>query len=246
MPALEAAISTNVQAWNTNLQKRFGRDGWNGTGGAVDVELNPRSQGASWVDGVLYAGGAGASRDVISHEMTHGLLYSLAPKADFVGRNSALGEAWADALTVLQHPDDWRIRTNMSPDSGPEDVVRDLAHPKISTISEAMRTTAVHDASGPIGLVAVRLAGTIGADRTTDIWYEAIPYFNSYLAKYASMEQLKGDQLELDRWIEAQGGGFGAAYRATMNASKAHGPEVTAAVRDAWKSVGMLANASHG
>ena len=220
------------------LRSRFGRNGWDNRGAALEVVVHaPGDDGrpmnnAFWDrekhkiylgdgDGRIFAP-LGGALDVLTHETVHAVVDSEV-KLQYKGQQGGINESWADVIGSLNDPDkDWLIGEDVFTPGTPGDAIRDLAAPRYSNVKQITpgSDVEVHDLSGIPSLAAVRVADKIGRDQMGSIWYRALC-----------------DHLD-------SRAGFSGAARATLQSAidlfGQRSPQF-AAVSDAWKSVGVNA-----
>lgn len=229
----------NALRVNEYLRTRFDRDGWDGKGAqlqvvvhAPDADGNPGMNNAYWDrdHGKIYLGDGdgrilaplGGALDVLTHETFHAVVDSEV-NLQYKGQQGGINESWADVLGALADPDhDWLIGEDVYTPGKPDDAIRNLAQPRFANVSEIPPGAGVemHDLSGIPSLAAVRVADRIGRDQMGQIWYRALC-----------------DHLD-------SRSGFAGAARATLaSTQELFGADSAqfAAVRDAWKSVGVNA-----
>jgi Zn-dependent metalloprotease len=231
--ALEAF--RNAERVDNFLRTTFQRNGWDGKGGALEVVVHVPDEGgaklnnAYWDndrgriyfgdgDGRVFAPLAG-SLDVMAHETAHAIVDSEV-KLRYSGQQGAINESFGDIIGSLADPDDWLIGEDVFTPGVPNDAIRDLAKPRFSHTNQIPPGTdpGVHDLSGIPSLAAVRVAEKVGRNDMGQIWYRALT-----------------DHLD-------SRAGYSGAARATMSAAhELFGSDSAqfAAVRDAWKSVGV-------
>lgn len=214
--------------------KKFGRSGWDGNGAAArvvvhapDVTGNPKMNNAYWDtsdrsfhmgdgDGTLFSP-LGAAKDVAAHEYTHAVVDS-SVKLTYLGQEGGINESFSDVLGS-GIDGNWLIGEDVFTPGHKGDAIRDLEHPTYDNFKTLPKdVNEVHDLSGIPSLAAVNVAKAVGRDKMEQIWYHGL------------VDHLKPHS------------GFAGAARATMEAAAAlYGKDGTefAAVRDAWKGVGV-------
>lgn len=220
------------------LRTRFNRNGWDGKGAPLEVVVHTPGEGGQGMNNAfwdrdrhkIYLGDGdgrifaplGGALDVLTHETIHAVVDSEV-HLQYKGQQGGINESWADVLGSLADPDhDWLIGEDVFTPGTPGDAIRDLAQPRYSSTKQLTPGTdvEVHDLSGIPSLAAVRVADKIGRDQMGAIWYRAL------------CEHLDSRA------------GFSGAARATLESAQdlfgSDSPQF-AAVRDAWKSVGVNA-----
>jgi bacillolysin len=226
----------NGQRIDRFLRDRFGRNGWDGQGGRLQLVVHAtdspgqgmnnaywdREQARIYLgdgDGRIFAP-LGDSVDVLAHETFHAIV-DAEVNLRYEGQQGGINESWADVLGSLADPDnDWLIGEDVYTPGSPNDAIRNLAAPRFSHVNQIPpgNQVGVHDLSGVPSLAAVRVADRIGRDQMGDIWYRALT-----------------DHLD-------SRAGFAGAARATLEAAVelyGHDSAQFAAVMNAWKSVGV-------
>ncbi len=227
----------NGQKVDQFLHDRFGRNGWDGKGGRLQLVVHAtdgssttgmnnaywdRDQGRIYLgdgDGRIFAP-LGGSLDVLTHETFHAIVDSEV-NLRYEGQQGGINESWADVLGSLADPDnDWLIGEDVYTPGSPNDAIRNLAQPRFSNVNQIPPggQVGVHDLSGVPSLAAVRVAERIGRDSMGKIWYRA-----------------------LTEHLDSRAGFAGAARATLMAAVDLFGGDSDqyAAVMDAWKSVGV-------
>lgn len=210
------------------LLTRFGRDGVNGRGGAIELVVHaPDRNNAYWDgptsrvelgdgDGTQW-GAFGDSVSVVAHELYHGVI-DAEVKLDYEqAEQAAIHESLADVFAAGV-VGSWRIGEEVITPGVAGDAIRDLAAPDVKHLRDAKRVGEPHALSGVASLAAVRAAKEIGSDQMQQVWYHALV-----------------DQM-------ADGAGFSEAARATARqAAVLYGDHSMQhqAVIDAWESVGV-------
>jgi aureolysin len=231
----------NASEVMTFLKERFGRDGLDGRGQQLDVVVHVQEPGfggpmnnAYWDgqagrmfigdgDGQMFAP-LGLAKDIIAHETGHAILESEV-KMGFEGQEGALHESFGDVLGSLVDGDDWQIGEDAFTPSKGGDALRDLSKPeKYSNLSQVPAgVNEPHLLADIPNLAAYRVAEKIGREAMGKVWYEG---FTAHLKDYAQ---------------------FNDAAKATIDAAAqlfGTGSTQAAAVADAWKSVGVLRDAT--
>jgi Zn-dependent metalloprotease len=211
------------------LLQRFGRDGVNGKGGAIELVVHaPDRYNAYWDnanqrielgdgDGKEW-GSFGGSVSVVAHEIYHGVI-DTEVKLDYSdAEQGALHESFADVFAAGV-VGSWQIGEDVITPGTPGDSIRDLAKPSVDNMTNAMRAGgSPHALSGVASLAAVRTADKVGSDAMQRIWYRA----------------LVDDLVDGANFVQAAKATAAAAARMFGTGSKEHDAVVTA-----WESVGV-------
>lgn len=242
---------TNASKMLDFLHTEFGRKGLDGKGTPMDLivhagEPDPRSEeyggamtNAYWnmQSKKMYIGDAGIAAlnpetgkasfgpfgralDVMAHEAGHAILNSEV-KLKLSGQGGALHESFGDVLGALIDPYDWQIGEDAKIDAQAKRVgFRNLSRPSVvHHMKDVQPNTEVHDLADIPNLAAVRVSDELGRKNMGQIWYQG---FTKFLPANAE---------------------FPEAAMATVQAAEAiygSGSRQSAAVRDAWASVGVL------
>ncbi len=212
------------------LLERFGRDGVDGRGGAVELVVHaPDASNAYWDrkagrvelgdgDGARWGAFAG-SLSVMAHELYHGVIDAEVRLDYEVAEQAALHESLADVFAA-GIVGSWRIGEDVITPRVAGDAIRDLERPDVAHLDAAKRAGGeAHALSGLASLAAVRSAERIGGDAMQRVWYEALVH----------------DLPDGARFVDAARATVAAATRL-----HGAGSEQQLAVEQAWESVGVL------
>jgi bacillolysin len=227
-PVADTALRTAaiIDGW---LLTRFGRNGIDGNGGAVELVVHaPDRRNAYWDasarrvelgdgDGEHW-GAFGASVSVMAHELYHGVIDAEVQLNYEQAEQAALHESLADVFAAGV-TGSWRIGEDVFTPGISGDAIRDLAAPGIAHVKDVARQgNEPHALSAVASLAAVRAAQRLGMEAMQQVWYRALVH---YLP---------------------DGAGFAAAAHATSAAAAAlygTGSLQHQAVIAAWGSVGV-------
>ena len=220
----------------TFFKERFGRDGLDNKGQALplvvhapDPQFGGKMNNAYWdgQSGKMYIGDGdgrtftplGLAKDIIAHEAGHAILEAEI-QMGFDGQEGALHESFGDVMGSLVDADDWQIGEDAFTPGKSGDALRDMSKPtKYKHMNEVKGAPEPHLLADIPNLAAVRVAEAIGREDMGKVWYQGFT------------ELLKDH------------GTFADAAVATVKAAEqlfGAGSSQSAAVTDAWTSVGVL------
>jgi Zn-dependent metalloprotease len=183
--AIAVSAHANARASYEYFLTAHGRDGLDGVGVDVPIVVHYSEDGtlfdnAFWNGRVIALGDArpyAAALDVITHELTHGLVqYTAGLIYEF--QSGALNEHFCDVFAAMVDPD-WRIGEDL-----PTGAIRDLADPTVHGLPAHMddyRELTINQDSGGVHInmsipshACYRVAQDIGRKKTADIWYRTL------------------------------------------------------------------------
>lgn len=230
-PVADEARS-NVLAVTQHMAGSLGRTSIDGRGGTFGVVVHAVDSGnASWSkrdnqielgngDGEQF-GSFAQSRSVIAHELYHGVVDSEVALDYNVPEQAAIHESLADVYAASV-TGSWKVAADVYTPQIAGDALRDLEYPTLTHARDSPSARgASHLLSGIPSLAAVRSAAKLGIEGVSRVWYQALV---NHLPDGAQFSDL--------------------ALATISAASKTYGEQSleSAAVRDAWKSVGILTN----
>lgn len=159
------------------------RDSYDGNGAMLTSYMNvENTQNASWgPDGFLFGGPGtswgdyGADQDVVTHEFTHGIVYTTSGLISNIGESGALNESFADMMAAAHHWQNsgqpqqiasatWLLAEATMTPNVPGDAIRYMANPIQDGVSEDFYSASfnpadrVHDNAGIPNLAFCLLA----------------------------------------------------------------------------------------
>lgn len=233
-PSGDAVADTayeNAQKVQAFFRTTFGRNGFDGQGSPLRMEVHASVDNAQWnpdTRDLAFSDGDGTSfapfgnaLDVVAHEYSHGVVDSEV-RLGYTGQSAALHESFADVLAVLVDADDWQLGEDIYTPAVAGDALRDLSRPEFSHVSKLPPLLdEPHVLSSIPSYAAYQVAQKVGRQEMGRIWYSAL------------VDHLTPNS------------GYAGAARATAKAAaQMFGIDSTqyAAVEDAWRAVGVSAN----
>ncbi|MCW2926136.1 MAG: aureolysin [Thermoleophilia bacterium] len=227
----------NASAVMQFLGTSFGRNGLDGKGQklnlvvhAPDPQFGSKMNNAYWDGSVgkMFIGDGdgrtftplGQAKDIIAHEAGHAILESEI-QMGFDGQEGALHESFGDVVGSLVDADDWQIGEDAFTPNKAGDALRDMSKPQRYKHMDEVKGSGgePHLLADIPNLAAVRVAEKIGRQEMGKVWYTG---FTELLKDHAK---------------------FADAAVATVKAAEqifGAGSTQSAAVTDAWTSVGVL------
>jgi Zn-dependent metalloprotease len=249
-------VFDNASTVNAFLQSRFGRNGWDAKGGALEVKAHFPSDNANWeyTDNSFWVGDSGIgpslgnALDIMAHEVAHGIYKSEVYTTDAEAQahapsvwSRAVDESFADVFAAQVDADDW----TMAEDVGDPTLVRDLEHPKFATVADVPMDRVIDPNAGSSSRITLpKGAQPIGEHDLSGI---------ASLAAVRTAEKLGREQMG-DVWYKAltehlrADDGFEGAALATLEAATdlfGAGSTQSAAIDQAWRSVGVTPATTH-
>lgn len=204
----------------------FQRDSYDhlGSGIVSTVHYAQSFHNAIWTGTQVYYGDGFPTKDIVAHELTHGVTGSSA-RLEYRWQSGALNESFSDIFAVMVDRDDWLLGEDLPPtELGGRQALRDMSNPARfgqpahvddweSTCSD---DEGVHSNSGIINKAFHNIAVAISKEKAERIFYRSLI---TYLHATSGLEDARSAALQSVRDLY----GTGTEYTAVMNGFNAVG-----------------------